>query len=577
MSVRTNPMKAVASLLKHLRTVEKRQHLKTLKSELINMTNLFSTVKKNEEELLDALTAVDGYIRSSNIHQLIKEEENICKKIGDSAKNLLPDADTRESNVEAAQSSGRTIKDVKLHKREVKSPQPEELERFEVCYKALDDLHKRCFLSLLLFPENAVIKRRNVIFWWNVVLGHESEIFWNVFMELKRGALIVPHGHSDAMIHDVNKFKLSPCTHHESVRPLLQNDLKQFLSANDSKITTSSHCSDCSDHTRFECLALDRQKVKQKVKLSDELGFKSTHWRAVLNVGASYLNFGPQRLAKMKRLEVLQLGCWLQDSASHHIEVESEDFLNELSGQKHLKCLSLSGILGISKLPSSIFQLESLETLDLKACHYLETLPNDIASLRNLKYLDLSHCYLLDRMPKGIEKLTVLQVLKGFVIGRPNKTPCKISDLANLKNLERLSIHIGSGAVIQEREFERLIELTKLQHLKISWGVSDWFRDIQIILPSSLTRLHLECFPVQEIPEWLKPSKLHQGLKVLKITGGKLKSMNHGENNNQWGVEVLRLKYLKQLRVDIPDLKELFPLLSHAEIIQVLNHPYLVI
>jgi len=73
-------------------------------------------------------------------------------------------------------------------------------------------------------------------------------------------------------------------------------------------------------------------------------------------------------------------------------------------------------------------------------------------------------------MPKGIEKLTQLQVLKGFVIGNSSKTPCRITDLANLKKLKRLSIHIGSEAVIQEKEFEGLKDLTAVKCLKISWG-----------------------------------------------------------------------------------------------------------
>ncbi|RDX91151.1 Disease resistance RPP13-like protein 4, partial [Mucuna pruriens] len=236
----------------------------------------------------------------------------------------------------------------------------------------------------------------------------------------------------------------------------------------------------------------------------------------------------------MKNLQVLQLGRWLHDSPKHHIEVQSEEFLKELRDQKHLKHLSLRGISRIFELPSSILQLESLETLDLKACHNLETLPNDISSLRNLRHLDLSQCYLLDRIPKGIDKLTNLEVLKGFVIGNSNKTPCTISDLANLKNLKRLNIHIQSEAVIQDREFESLVELEKLEHLKISWGVSDTrYSDIQLILPSSLMKLHLEGFPGENIPGWMKPgawarSPVHV-FKELNITGGKLKSLDDGQ------------------------------------------------
>jgi len=73
-----------------------------------------------------------------------------------------------------------------------------------------------------------------------------------------------------------------------------------------------------------------------------------------------------------------------------------------------------------------------------------------------------------------------------------------------------------------------------------------------------LKKLHLEGFPGQNIPEWLKPSKLPQELELrqLHITGGKLKSLDHGENND-WGVEIVYLKYLKDLDVDLGHLRKL--------------------
>ncbi|KAK7387027.1 hypothetical protein VNO78_27489 [Psophocarpus tetragonolobus] len=236
----------------------------------------------------------------------------------------------------------------------------------------------------------------------------------------------------------------------------------------------------------------------------------------------------------------------------HHIEVKSEELLKELRHLKGLRYLSLRWISRILELPPSILKLKHLNVLDLKACHNLETLPNDISPLRNIRKLDLSQCYLLDKMTKGIEKLPHLKILKGFVIGNSRKTPCRISELENLKNLERLSIHIGRETVIQEGEFESLQRLSNLEHLKISWGVfHKKYSYILIILPSSLKKLHLEGFPGQVIPEWLKPSELLQGLKVLNITGGKLKSMNHGEHNSHWSVEILRLKRIWKLTYQI--------------------------
>ncbi|KAG2376534.1 uncharacterized protein HKW66_Vig0241640 [Vigna angularis] len=90
MSIRTNPMKAVPLLSKRLRKVEQEANLDDLKSVLINIKDVFSLVKKNEEELLDTLAEVDGYIRKSNIRRLMHEKEKLCQKIMDSTQKLLP-------------------------------------------------------------------------------------------------------------------------------------------------------------------------------------------------------------------------------------------------------------------------------------------------------------------------------------------------------------------------------------------------------------------------------------------------------------------------------------------------------
>ncbi|KAG5050676.1 hypothetical protein JHK87_002874 [Glycine soja] len=575
MSIRTNPMKAVPTLLKRLSTIEGQANLDDLKSELMNIKDVFLLVKQNKEELLDTLAAVDGYLRNSNMRKLMEEKEDICRRLRTSFQKLLPAdaAAVPSGDTEAVHSSsikpfqyGRKRKEVmnRVHS----FSQLQDIEKFKVHSHNLDHLHKkRGLLSLLLFPEKTVIKKRDIITWWmglGDILGEgDGE---DVFVELLHCNLIVPH-HQGNCPH-VNKFQVNPWVRKNSM-PLLQKDKKQLFGIYSQIKTSSSHHND----TLYGSLTLDRREVK----LCDEFGFKSNHWKAVFNVNASYLKFGLQWMAKMKYLEVLHLGRWPQHSASHHIEVENEEFLKELEDQKCLKYLSLRGISRISELPPSIFQLESLETLDLKACHNLETLPNDIASLRNLRRLDLSQCYLLDRMPKGIEKLTELRVLKGFVIGSSSKNPSTISDLANLKKLEQLSIHIGSGAVIQDGEFESLKELSALEHLKISWGVSDIrYSDMQIILPSNLEKLHLEGFPGENIPEWLKPDKLPFLLKELNITGGKLKSMDHGEiydkDRYPW-LKIIRLKYLKHLNVHLTNLREMFPSLWYVDIKHVPNSP----
>jgi len=556
MSIRTNPMKAIPLLLKRLRKVEQQANLDDLKSVLINIKDVFSLVKKNEEELLDTLALVDGYIRKSNIRKLMEDKEKLCKKIMDSTQKLLP----REA-IEATKSSSKPFQDVN---RAPPSSQLQNIEEYKVNYQNLGHLcHKRGFLSLLSFPKNAITSKRNIFTWWmgmGDIDGEEDGE--DVFVELLHCNLVVPH--RQGKCPHVNKFKVNPWVRNSI---LSQNDKNQPFGIY-SQIVSSVHAND----TSYSNLILDQREAK----LSDELGFESNHWRSIFNVNTSYVKFGFQWMAKMKHLEVLHLGRWLQHSSSHHIEVESEEFLKELIDHEYLKYLSLRGISRISNLPTNIFELESLETLDLKACHNLETLPNDIASLKKLKHLNLSQCYLLERMPKGIEKLTELQVLKGLVIDSSSKTPYKISDLENLKKLEQLSIHIAREGVIEEGDFESLKDLSTLHHLKISWGVStSMHTDVKIILPPNLEKLHVEGFPGQNFPEWLMPHKVPLSLKELNISGGKLNRMDHGKiyDTLHW-LKILRLRYLKHLNVDLENLQMLFPSLWYVEIKHVRNYAH---
>ncbi|KAG2375687.1 uncharacterized protein HKW66_Vig0161590 [Vigna angularis] len=247
---------------------------------------------------------------------------------------------------------------------------------------------------------------------------------------------------------------------------------------------------------------------------------------------------------------------------------------------KQLKYLSLRGISRIFELPSSIAKLESLLILDLKACHNLERLPDDISSMKSLTHLIMSECCLLEGMPKGIEKLTDLQVLKGFLISTSKKTPCRISDLGNLKKLKRLSINIGREAMIRDKEFESLKYFSALKHLKISWSASDpRYAKFPIYLPADLRKLHLECFPGKSLREcfpghnYIKCFQIFNMIpRELHITGGKLEIIH---DMGLLNVKILRLKYLKQLNVNIDNLEAIFYGLKYVEIIQISNHSYI--
>ncbi|WVZ08605.1 hypothetical protein V8G54_021951 [Vigna mungo] len=464
-------MKAVAVLLKELMTARSKfdergkdesfdRKLEKLRLDLSKIKDVFVRVKKNEEELLDILAEVYGHLHKLDREKLNEDMDGICERIRDSAHNLLPkDAFNELSKMEDHSSEEL----VQPHQK--KSWTAED-------FNLLGLPSRFCMFSLLIFPENAVIRKRNSIHLWieeglitNTEKKTAEEKGEDVIDDLLKFKVIVRYGSTKDPI--VNKFQ---------ILPHVRSQLKLYLDGN-------------SEYIRPSRLLLDRKKV-----IVGGVDTKNVTLRNIYNIGASYLNFGPQWVTdQWKNLEMLQLGRW-QDSPLHHIEVGSQEFLRELRTLKLLKYLSLRGISRIFELPSSIVELESLQIIDLKACHNLETLPDDISSMKSLTHLIMFECCLLEVMPKGIEKLTNLQVLKGFLI--TEKTPCRISDLVNLSKLRRLSINIGSEAVIKDWEFSSLRNFPTLKHLKISWSVSDpRYSKIGVILPISLTKLHLECFP----------------------------------------------------------------------------------
>ena len=298
-------------------------------------------------------------------------------------------------------------------------------------------------------------------------------------------------------------------------------------------------------------------------------------------------------LSKMKNAKVICLGSW-PGSVKSHVEVENTEFFKGLTNCKSLRFLSLQGVSRIIELPESIGSLITLEILDLKECHNLEVLSEEIAKLKNLKYLDLSDCYLLARMPKGLSQLVELRVLKGFVISNPQrKGSAKLDDLKRLTNLRKLTINANSMHFPTEKDLPALQELAEkgaLRNLTMAWGatLADQQRDANTeaqnggnygcwkIFKSApkeqnlqtdklsikkLEKLDLQCFP-NSTASWLTPDSLPD-LKKLYIRGGNLATLDRISN---WSnVEALRLKYLRELKMNWREMNDSFPKLKYLE------------
>ncbi|KAK3409061.1 hypothetical protein EUGRSUZ_J01170 [Eucalyptus grandis] len=420
-----------------------------------------------------------------------------------------------------------------------------------------------CLLSLAIFPENSIIKKRSLIYWW---IGQDlvsqrgqktaEQVGEEVYNELLQQGLIEPDNDASPLM---NRCKMHPLIRYRLISEAEEAGLFYF----ESKDKTSHEDLKNLSSSRLR-LIVGGEDSPQYEKLA-----KDEHVHTVFNVNQQYLKLQSRLLLNMKQLAVLQLGRW-QHSPNYHIEVDDQKFLDDLGvHHKHLKFLSLRGISRITALPDSIVELVSLEILDLRACHNLEKLPEDIASLKKLTHLDVSECYLIERMPKGTEKLSSLQVLKGFVLGTARKNPCRISDLGKLKELRRLSIYIGRGAAIGDGEFASLKGIASLCSLTISWGVTSLVSQSSLLinqfLPEQLEKLELIGMPEKSTPKWLNPQEL-KNLKKLYIIGGELASWDHQQQNEQWSVEILRLKHLKNLSIgNKEDVLKRFPRLGYFE------------
>ncbi|CAL5406423.1 unnamed protein product [Camellia sinensis] len=480
----------------------------------------------------------------------------------------------------------------RVEKNILKSP---DMANLQLSYDALDIQLKVCSFCLAIFPEKAVVKKKQLIYWW---IGEgliskskdksAEEVGEGVFMKLLEKGLIQPYytgeNHKNPVVHC--------CTIHPWIRRMLTSAARraEFFDFDDTgkfKINVDDESKSCR-----ACLVWGSDSLKEEQELF-----------TIFNVNKDYLIFKTGLFSKFKKLVILQLGRW-QTSAEQAIEVENGDFLNDLGAKKHLRYLSVQGISRITTLPS-FAKCVNLEILDLRACHNLESLPSDIGSLRKLTHLDVSQCFLLEGMPKGIEKLSSLQVLKGFVIGHTKKNLSKLGDLVQLKKLRKLSIRIGSNAVIVQEELNKFKEITTLRVLTISWGKvasasknggqgtkmdsnvggalsSEEKEGLKLndtatltmkffSFPPKLEKLDIRCLPQEPSPEWLKPSNLEE-LKRLYIRGGKLDAL-HPEENKKWKVKILRLKYLNNLKIEAEFLQQNFPNLVYFEKFNEIAHP----
>ena len=152
---------------------------------------------------------------------------------------------------------------------------------------------------------------------------------------------------------------------------------------------------------------------------------------------------------------------------------------------------------------------------------------------------------------KKLKKLTIIATRKDFPT---------LEDLGSLQKLEALrKLTIAWGVQPKNSEEQaKAGELSKHETSLFGKEAESSERPINK-LPNKLKKLDLQCFPYST-PTWLTPDDL-PNLGKLYIRGGNFTTLKKGK----WKVEALRLKYLREMKTNWRELKELFPDLVYLE------------
>ncbi|GMP42454.1 hypothetical protein CsSME_00012202 [Camellia sinensis var. sinensis] len=576
--------------------------------DLVDINGTFKRLKEWEDRL-DTLTK----------SLILYDWEGFCSiertKSAEDLQKALSDINKMVSDLKVHTSSAQSFNlspsnsDLSIPGNEIPNPRLSEnfsdtdfFISFQARYDSLNWEQRRCLLYLSIFPESSIIRKKVLTYLWIGEGFIDSTTTGDgLFEELATKGFIEPV--EEKGIGDFKSFKINPLIRLALITLARHADFFDFDSDDNPTV----------DFTRSSRACLLKEGSLQ------QLSTQANHEKleVLFNVGESYLDFPSECFSKMKRIVVLHLGNW-SCSGDNIIEAEGAALLEGLSDVRLLKYLSLNGISGITELPGSICKPDSdLMILDLKACWNLDKLPNEIGSLTKLTHLDMSGCYLIDSMPKGLASLQDLQVLKGFVIGSPRtKGQCTLSDLEKLEKLRKLGLYANRKTTGEKGELNCLSNFKVLRILTISWAIvssesksgkgvvhkilanakkhnravqtheapaspkSIESHTIQMYsaspsrttsvtsLPASLEKVDLRCWPLSRMPNWMQPWKL-KSLKKLYIRGGSISDLQilqpEEYDSPLWTVKILRLKFLRELKMDWPALTTMFPTLEYLE------------
>nr|CAD1828939.1 unnamed protein product [Ananas comosus var. bracteatus] len=257
------------------------------------------------------------------------------------------------------------------------------------------------------------------------------------------------------------------------------------------------------------------------------LGFISSHetWTSMEDIGNEYFNdlvwmsFLQDDMENKYRYRMHDLVHDLAQSVAR--EEVAVIFGEESTGISEGKMLTPVGFTwfpniyaaklnrSLISLPSSLYDLQHLEELDISGCGELCELPKMIQKLTKLKELLNNNCSELKGMPRGIGKLLSLQELSVFVVGKQDRVEhcASISELEHLKLVGELEIKgLENVTSPVDAKAANLIE-KNLRSLKLEWNVLSAEEGMDTVLPA------------EEIDTVLENLQPHQKLENLEIEG----------------------------------------------------------
>lgn len=406
----------------------------------------------------------------------------------------------------------------------------------QMSYDELPGHLKSCFLCLSLYPEDCIINKEQLMYWWigeGFVPTRSRRSVINAaedcFSELSNRCLI-------EVVDKTYNGTIITCKIHDMVRDLIMNIAKEDSFFNPKDLITCRHWG--INNTILHNTFLANQKLRTLLSTT-----KTGEVNKVITSAA-------RSFLECQYLRVLDLSKSIFDMPLIIL-------LTQIVSLRHLTYLSLSNTHPLIEVPLSLDKLQNLQVLDMSYCQNLRILPASLTTLKNLRVVDVAHCGSLQYLPHGMGNLLGLEVLLGFRPARPGQFGgCRVSELRNLTRLRKLGLQFTWGDEIGDDEVDSLLNLQHLESLSISCfdsHGSDLVTKLEKLSPPrNLHELSLKFYPGHMSPMWLRPELLPK-LAYLSISSGNLAKMSQsfwGSKTNFWNIRGLMLESLSDLAED---------------------------